>query len=432
MKVCIIGAGSSGISTAKIFYQEGIDFDCFEKGSKIGGNWLYNNDNGMSSAYKSLHINTSKQMMAYSDFPMPAHYPDYPHHSLIYEYFERYVDHFGFRHKISFNTEVQKVTCVDDGKYAVTTDRLGTRFYDAVLVANGHHWSPRYPDFAGKFSGEITHSHYYKTFNGFEDKRVLIVGIGNSAVDIACELSNVSKRVVISTRSGAYIVPKYLFGVPTDHISKPPLAYAPLAIQRATLLSAILINVGKQDNYGIPTPQRPILREHPTISQELPGKVGHGKISIKPNITTLNGKSVLFEDGSSEDFDHIIYATGYKIEFPFFEPSFLEAKNNEIDLYHKVVHPDHPNLFFIGLVQPLGAIMPLAEIQSKWIAELLLDRCQLPPRTIMHRAIRQDKEEMRARYNRSSRHTIQVDFYPYKRLIETEIKKYKKRKGLFA
>ena len=87
MKVCIIGAGSSGIVTGKTLSQSGIDFDCYEKGSFIGGVWKYNNDNDLSSAYKSLHINTSKQMMSFSDFPMPNNYPDYPHHSLIFDYF---------------------------------------------------------------------------------------------------------------------------------------------------------------------------------------------------------------------------------------------------------------------------------------------------------------------------------------------------------
>ncbi|MCL1473370.1 NAD(P)-binding protein [Argonema antarcticum] len=82
-KVCIIGAGSSGIATAKILHDRQIPFDCFEKGSGIGGNWRYNNDNAMSSAYKSLHINTSRYTMCYSDFPMPEDYPDFPHHSQV-------------------------------------------------------------------------------------------------------------------------------------------------------------------------------------------------------------------------------------------------------------------------------------------------------------------------------------------------------------
>jgi thioredoxin reductase len=370
-------------------------------------------------------------MMAYSDFPMPDHYPDYPHHSLIYDYFEDYVDHFGFRHTITFNTTVQSVEKRSDGKYEVTTDKTGTRVYDAVVVANGHHWDPKFPDFPGHFDGKTMHSHYYKTFEGFEDKKVLIVGIGNSAVDIACELSNVAAKTVISTRSGAYIVPKYLFGVPTDHISKPPLAFMPLAVQRAALMSAIYLNVGKQDNYGIPTPNRPILREHPTISQELPGKVGHGKIKIKPNIKMLKGQSVEFEDGTEDDFDWIIYATGYKISFPFFKPSFLEVKNNEIGLYHKVVHPDHSNLFFVGLVQPLGAVMPLAELQGKWIAALLRGKCKLPSKEKMLQAIHLDRQAMKERYGGSSRHTIQVDFFPYKKLLEDEMVRYSVKKSAF-
>jgi hypothetical protein len=431
MKACIIGAGSSGIAVAKTFFEQGIDYDCFEKGSRIGGNWLYNNDNGQSSSYKSLHINTSKQMMAYSDFPMPDHYPDYPHHSLIYDYFEDYVDHFGFRHTITFNTTVQSVEKCSDGKYEVTTDTCGTRIYDAVIVANGHHWNPKFPDFPGRFDGNTMHSHYYKTFDGFEDKKVLIVGIGNSAVDIACELSNVASKTVISTRSGAYIVPKYMFGVPTDHISKPPLAFMPIAVQRATLMSAIYLNVGKQDNYGIPTPNRPILREHPTISQELPGKVGHGKIRIKPNIKLLKGHTVEFEDGTEDTFDWIIYATGYKITFPFFRPSLLEVRNNEIGLYHKVVHPDHQNLFFVGLVQPLGAVMPLAELQGKWITALLRGKCKLPPKEKMLHTIHLDRQAMKERYGGSSRHTIQVDFFPYKKLLEDEMERYNVKKSAF-
>jgi hypothetical protein len=422
-KVCVIGAGSSGITVAKTLFEKGIDFDCFEKGSKIGGNWLYNNDNGQSSSYKTLHINTSKQMMAYSDYPMPDSYPDYPHHSLIFEYFENYIDHFGFRHKIAFNTTVQSVKKLHNGKYLVTTDKTGANEYDAVVVANGHHWDPKYPDFPGTFSGETMHSHYYKTYEGFEDKKVLIVGIGNSAVDIACELSGIAKKTVISTRSGAYIVPKYLFGVPTDHISKPPLSFMPLAIQRAALMAALMLNVGKQDNYGIPTPSRPILREHPTISQELLTKVGHGKISIKPNIELLKGKTVRFVDGTEEDFDAILWATGYKITFPFFEPDFLAVKDNEIPLYHKVVHPDYDGLYFAGLIQPLGAVMPLAEAQGKWIAALIEGSCKRPSKEFMVKAIQKDRATMKERYGGSSRHTVQVDFFPYRKLLEDEVKK---------
>ena len=426
MKVCIIGAGSSGIATAKVFSEHGIDFDCYEKGSQIGGVWNYNNDNGLSSAYKSLHINTSKQMMGFSDFPMPDDYPDYPHHSLIYNYFNRYVDYFNIRKHIQFKTIVEKVEKIDSANYLVSLSNKKQIIYNAVIVCNGHHWHPKYPSFEGSFGGKILHAHYYKTPNAFEQKKILIVGIGNSAVDIASELSMVAEKVVVSTRSSAYIIPKYLFGIPTDHISKPPLAFLPLEIQRLSLKTALFLNIGNQEKYGVPLPKRPLLTEHPTISQDFLSKVGHGKIKIKGNIKRLHEKEILFEDGTSEEFDTLIYATGYQIVFPFFDKNFISIEDNQVNFYHKVVPTEHENLYFIGLIQPLGAIMPLAELQAKWVAKLINQEVTLPSKKEMERIIKKDKINMEKRYFKSNRHTVQVDFYPYKKLIEDEIKNRKK------
>ena len=422
MKVCIIGAGSSGIVTAKTLSQSGIDFDCYEKGSFIGGVWKYNNDNDLSSAYKSLHINTSKQMMSFSDFPMPNNYPDYPHHSLIFDYFNEYVDYFNIRKSIQFNTEVEKVEKIATSEYLVSLSNKKQIIYNAIIVCNGHHWKPKHPNFEGIFNGKTLHAHFYKTPNEFDNKRVLIVGIGNSAVDIACELSTNAKKVVVSTRSSAYIIPKYLFGIPTDHISKPPLAFFPLEIQRLSLKTALLLNSGNQENYGVPIPKRPLLTEHPTISQDFLSKVGHGKIKVKGNIKRFNQKEVIFENDDVEEFDTIIFATGYQISFPFFDKNFISIKDNDVSFYHKVVSTEHANLFFIGLLQPLGAIMPLAEIQAKWVSKLLNKEVILPPKEVMEKTIKKDKLAMEKRYVKSNRHTIQVDFYPYKKIIEDEIK----------
>jgi cation diffusion facilitator CzcD-associated flavoprotein CzcO len=182
---CIVGAGSSGIAAAKVLAEAGVAFDCFEKGTGIGGNWRYENDNGMSAAYASLHINTSKRLMEYGDFPMPESYPDFPHHSDILRYFESYVDHNGFRDRIETSREVTAIEAIDGG-YRVTIDGE-TRDYRAVLVANGHHWDPAWPSFDGVFEGRTFHAHDYRTPDSLAGKTVVIVGIGNSAVDIACE-----------------------------------------------------------------------------------------------------------------------------------------------------------------------------------------------------------------------------------------------------
>ena len=419
-KVCIIGAGSSGIASCQVLKARGIPFDCFEKGSSVGGNWRYMNDNGMSAAYESLFINTSRKRMAYSTFPMPDDYPDYPHHSQIARYFDDYVDHFGFRDDITFNTEVTAVEPADEGGWDVTTDDGETRRYRAVLVANGHHWDPRWPDFPGEFTGDVMHAHQYTSADGFEDKRVLVLGIGNSACDIACETSRVSHMTFLAMRRGAHVIPKYLKGKPTDELAGDLTSRLPLALQRAVYAQYVKTAQGKMEDYGLPKPDHKLLEAHPTVSAELLQRIGHGRVKPKPNIQRLEGDRVRFVDGTTERIDRIVYCTGYKITFPFFSPELLEAPRNRLPLYRRVVHPELDGLYFIGLVQPLGAIMPLAEAQSEWVADLLSGTAALPSRAEMSEVIEREDERMRRRYVKSDRHTIQVDFFPYLRTIRRE------------
>lgn len=429
-QVCIIGAGSTGIVAAKTLKENGITFDCYEKGSNIGGNWRFNNDNGVSSAYRSLHINTNKRVMAYSDFPMPDSYPMFPHHSHILRYFEDYVEHFGIRPDITFNTSVEDVTPKPDGTFTVRLSNNQSVDYKYVIIANGHHWKPRFPQpsFPGDFTGEVIHSHNYKEAEQVRSKDVLVVGIGNSAVDIACEAARLhTGKVVISTRSGAHITPNWIWSLPFDDLANPLTAKLPLWLQRKLLSITLWLARGRQEDYGVPKPNRPLLSEHPTLSQDLLNVAGRGLLSFKPNIKEFQGKTVHFEDGTAQDFDMIIYATGYEVSFPFLKnlPEFSVAASNRIELYRRVIHPDHKNLFFLALIQPLGAIMPLAEVQAKWVAQLISGRCQLPSKEIMRKIIEQDTEKVKKRYVNSARHTLQVDFHPYKASIEREIKKTK-------
>ena len=424
--VCIIGAGSSGIVAAKTLKEYGISFDCFEKGSQIGGNWRFNNDNGMSSAYRSLHINTNRIIMAYSDYPMPPEYPMFPHHSHIINYFDSYVSHFGILENIQFNTEVKNVTRDNNGVYYVTTDN-GLYLYDNVIVANGHHWNPRFPDpaFKGNFTGEVLHSHFYREVEQIKGKNILVVGIGNSAVDIACEAARTySGKVVISTRSGANIVPNWLWSIPFDSLASSLTSKLPMAIQRFFLATALRLARGKQEDFGVPKPKRPLLSEHPTLSQDLLNLSGRGLVKFKPNIKEFKGKTVLFEDETEQDFDMIVYATGYKVTFPFLkDQSFDVSETNDFSLYKKVIHPDYQGLYFLALIQPLGAIMPLAEVQSKWIAKILKGETKLPNKNEMLKSIQEDKQAIAKRYKESPRHTLQVDFHPYKESIEREMKR---------
>ncbi|HET9160927.1 MAG TPA: NAD(P)/FAD-dependent oxidoreductase, partial [Caulobacteraceae bacterium] len=187
-KACIIGAGCSGFTTAKRLKDAGIPYDCFEMSDEIGGNWYYKNPNGMSACYESLHIDTSKWRLAFEGFPVPADWPDFPHHAQLFQYFKDYVDHFGLRETITFNTAVTHAERTGDGRWAVTLSTGETRLYDVLFVCNGHHWSPRTPQYPGKFDGAAIHSHEYRDpFEPVEmrGKNIVVVGMGNSAMDIA-------------------------------------------------------------------------------------------------------------------------------------------------------------------------------------------------------------------------------------------------------
>jgi dimethylaniline monooxygenase (N-oxide forming) len=434
-KVCVIGAGSSGIAACQVLNARGIDFDCFEKGSEVGGNWRYENDNELSSAYRSLHINTSRGLMAYKTYPMPDDYPDYPNHFQIARYFDDYVDHFSLREKIRFRTEVVSVVPVD-GEWEVTVEERGSarerHRYRAALVANGHHWDPRWPEppFAGadEFEGEQIHVHHYREPEVLAGKRVLVLGIGNSATDIAVEASRITEKTFLAMRRGAYVMPKYLNGKPTDEAASKLLTLMPLSVQRFVLGRMLGLTAGDMTSYGLPKPDHKLLEAHPTVSAELLSRLGHGDISVKPNIDRfIGGRAVRFVDGSEEEVDLVVYCTGYKISFPFFGKDFLAAEENRLPLYRRVVSVEHPGLYFIGLIQPLGAIMPLAEAQAEWVADLLGGRGTLPSPTEMRAEITGAEKKMKKRYVASKRHTIQVDFQPYLREIRRERKRAAQR-----
>lgn len=441
-KVCIIGAGPSGLVATKILSERGIPFKCFEKGSAVGGLWRFNNDSGTSAAYESLHINSSRQLMAFSGFPMKPTLPDFPHHSDILGYLEDYSSHFGLDEKINFRTEVKSVephadsdgTGTMNAGYDVTTQsRDGSKakeHFDAVIVANGHHWSPKQPQFEGEFDGEWIHSHHYKSAKAYEGKSVLVVGIGNSGVDIACEVSRVAEKTVLSTRRGAHVIPKYILGKPVDRVASPKFwTYCPHWIRQKLFTILLKLTRGRQSRYGLPEPDYKVLEEHPTVSSELLNLLGHGKIKVKPNIQKRDGDRIHFADGTSETFDTVILATGYNIRFPFLSPEVIETRDNQVSLFKKVVHPQQPGLYFVGLVQPWGPLMPLAEAQAEWIGDLLQDKARLPGVREMNQSIEKERQAIARRYVESTRHTIQVDFYPYLKDIH---KQRKKRKGTKA
>ena len=415
--VAVIGAGSSGITALKTFAEQGFDATCFEASDRIGGNWVYENSNGMSACYRDLHINTSRTRMEYSDYPMPEDYPDYPRHDQIAAYFEAYARHFGFDDRIRFETRVEQAERDGDGTWTLTLDDGTSHRFDALVVANGHHWNPRWPEpaFPGSdsFDGIQMHAHEYMNPDFLTGKDVVVLGMGNSAMDLAVEGSYVASNVYLAARRGAYIVPKYLFGKPTDTLGSWANPRIPFKIRQKLVGTMIDAYVGKVESFGLPKPDHAFGEAHPTVSGRILDRITHGAITPKPNIARLDGDQVEFTDGTRVHADIVIYCTGYKITFPFFDEDLIAAPDNSIELYRRVFHPEIPNVFFVGLLQPLGAVMPLAEAQGRWIAEYLRGEYALPGDLELRREMAADRAAMDDRYVRSKRHTIQVDFDDY-------------------
>ena len=421
--VCVIGAGVSGLTACKSLSDFGVPLRCFERSDEVGGNWYFQNPNGVSSAYRSLHIDISKPSISFRDFPMPDRYPDYPHHSHIFEWLCDYADAFDLRRHIHFSTGVTRAERGAQGGWLITLEDGTREAFDALLVCNGHHWDPRYPDFAGSFDGPQIHSHNYidpSTPLDLYGKRVLVVGIGNSAVDIVSELARktVSDVVFLSTRSGAYVVPKYIFGKPADQVVKTnPRISLTLQRRMASMLPRIVS--GRMEDFGLPTPNHKFLDAHPTVSSELLGRLGAGDAVAKGDVAELLGDRVRFADGSVERVDAIICATGYKVSFPFFDPDFLSAPENVLPLYKRMLKPGVDDLAFIGLGQPIPTIFPFAELQSKIAARWLSGDWAPPPRAQMEAEIARDEALHMRHFVNKPRHTMQLEWYTYEHELKT-------------
>lgn len=418
-KVCVIGAGSAGIAMCRSLAVRNIAFDCFERRSEIGGLWNYPAQGGGSCAYESLYANTSKTVMQYPSYPMPETYPDYPHHSQVARYFEDFVDHFGLREHIRFNTEVSQVRAVQGGGWTVTLGDGTTQHYSAVMVASGgRHGIPVYGSYDGTFSGRELHSMDYDGPADLAGKTVVIIGLGATSADLATEVSRVAKATYLSVRTGHYVVPKILEGKPIDKLSP---FMKKLSVERRRPLVSLMIKLvhGNMESYGLPAPpykpgQGPLI----STSEFLPAIV-HGRVTPKPVIERVDGATVRFADGHSVDADVLIHCTGYRISYPFLDDALVGDGDDAPPLYQLVVPPEAPGLYFIGLLHSMMSLMPLAEFQSEWVGDLLTGAVSLPARGRMWSQIRSSRRRQDKRFYDSSGHLL-VDPNEYERLIQAE------------
>ena len=426
-KVAVIGAGPSGITAIKNFNDQGFEVTAFERCEGVGGNWRFNDPSGHSSVFETTHIISSKYTSFYEDFPLPKNASDYPSHKELLKYFNDYANHFDINKFIKFGTEVLHCKYKDNHKWKIqwrslNAEAINEEEFDALVVCNGHHHEPRYPDYPGDFSGEYLHSHDYKSAKPFADKRVLVIGGGNSACDVAVETARVSKKTTISWRRGYHLIPKFMFGLTTDIFSYKS-RWLPSRLRIPFMRFMLELIQGKNEDIGLPKVTNSILATHPTVNSELYDAIRHGKVKPKPDVEKIDGNTVHFTDQTHEDFDVIIACTGFKIKHKFFDKDLVDFESGPVPLFHKMIPANINNLYFIGLFQPLGCIWPGAELQSKLAAKHLAGLWK--PNDDLQKLIDLELKNPDVEQVKSPRHTITVDDFSFRKRLKKELKSIK-------
>ena len=337
----LIGAGSSGIAAAKALHERGLEFDCFELGDRVGGNWVFRNNNGVSSSYRSLHINTSRERMEYSDFPMPKSLPRLPAPRPHRQVLRRLRRSLRLPRPHPLRVGVEHVERRPDGASRSATTDGETTIYDAVVVANGHHWDPRWPEpaFPGSdtFEGEQMHSHYYEEESQLAGKDVVVLGMGNSAMDIAVDASYHATNTYLAARRGAHIVPKYLFGKPMDQVGGAE--WIPAWIRFPIMSFLLKMNVGKMENYGLPEPDHKFAHAHPTVSGPHPRPARPRRDHAEAEHRTADGEMVIFTDGTRGPRRPRRLLHGLQDHVPVLRRGLRRRQGERAALYQFMFHP---------------------------------------------------------------------------------------------
>lgn len=427
-RVAVIGAGAAGLAAAKELLQAGAEVLTYEKGDRPGGLWVRDNSSGLSPAYDSLHLNTSRGRTEFADFPMPADWPDYPSADHIATYLADYARTFGVTETIRYSTTVERVERLDDGSWAVRTHDGTVETFDAVVVANGHNWDPKWPTpaYAGTFNGRQMHAHDHRSAEAFRDQRVMVVGMGNSAMDIAVDASYVTSHpVLLSARHGVHILPKYLFGKPAD-ATGGAISSLPWRVRQRIAETALRLAVGRPQDYGLPAPSGGFFQNHPTISDTILHRLTHGAVEARPGIERLDGDGVVLTDGRREQVDVLVWATGYKVTIPFLDERWIGADPQAMQLHHRVFHLEDPTLAFVGLMQSTGAALPVVEAQAKLVAAHVAGRYALPTpaerRTIADATLASARERWG-----DKRPAMRIDFDQYVGAMGKEIEAGRRR-----
>lgn len=424
-KVCVIGAGVGGLCAMKELQGAGVPFEAFDEREGLGGIWRYQEAPGRTCAWAALHMNSPRGTYSFSDFPMPDGYPDFPSRQQMLHYLEMAVDHYGIRAAIRLGRRVERVQPAGGG-WRVTLADGASDLYRAVVIANGHHNEPMLPRVEGQFEGDVIHSGDYRRREPYAGRRVLVVGYGNSGAQIAVDVSHSASEVLLAMRNGTWVFPHYVRGRRVDRVFNTRLiGRLPHWLDEAFTSTLYRLFLGRPDLHGLPRPPRGLPSIFPTIAENLVNRIGDGRIRVVRAPLRYEGRTVHFEDGSSEPVDAIVYATGFRMTFPFLDPQLLRAHDNRLRLFLRTFHPDRPGLLVIGgyQAQAQWGFLPLMEAQARLVAAQLAGRYVLPPRTEMEASIARDEREVARRFVDTPRHHYQLIGPVFERACARELRR---------
>jgi cation diffusion facilitator CzcD-associated flavoprotein CzcO len=368
----VIGAGAGGLCAARWLTEQGIPCEVLERNPGLGGIWDIRFPG--SPMYESAHFISSRTLSGFRDLPMPESYPDYPSHALVLAYLRDYAEHHRLLPLVRFGSAVRGAR-PEGGAWLLETDGE-TRQYDGLVLATGQQWLPKLPDIPGRFEGEVYHSSAYHSARQLDGKRVLVVGGGNSGCDIAADAGSAGSRAFLSLRRGYWFIPKHVFGTPADVFgAKGP--HLPHWIEQPLLQGLLRLLVGDLTRLGLPAPDHRLFETHPVLNSQILHSLSHGDVTVKGDVKEFRGRHAVFADGSEEELDVVIFATGYRKAFPVL-PEGLHREGDVSQLFLNLCHRAHPNLFVVGFFETDGGAFPLIDLQAELVAKLVAARTRAP------------------------------------------------------
>lgn len=425
MRYAIIGAGPAGLLAARSLKRAGIAYDHIERNPDVGGIWDIRNE--WSPMYETAHFISSKHVSHLPGYPMPEHYPDYPNHRQVFAYLRAFARDYDLYDNIRFETSVQRVE--RDGRgWSLSDDGGRTERYDGLFICSGNTWDPNWPSYPGELAAEKIHSVDYTSPRQLEGRRVLVVGGGNSGCDIACDAAQFAARAAISLRRGYHFIPKYVMGEPADvFASRAPL---PRFIEGPMFAALLRVLVGDLTRFGLPKPDHKVMESHPIVNTQILHHLGHGDLVAKPDVTRFEGNTAVFTDGSRFDVDLVIFATGYKVTYPFMDRDHFDWLEKYPDLYLSALHRKYDDVCCLGLHQTDGGAFDFFALQADMMTNFIRDQRDNPKRAARFRELkRTDRPDLSGgvRYVKSSRHETYVKKSTFKKYCAGIMRRFRWR-----